>query len=89
MTVGAETVGGTMLPPKDVNILCTHMHLPSLGKTLNPGDSSHLASNPITPVQLPKWGSLLIHGRQANDSFMTLQQNQLIIQQYGSKTKLQ
>ena len=78
-----------MLPPKDVNILCTHMHLPSLGKTLNPGDSSHLASNPISPVQLPKWGSLLIHGRQTNDSFVTLQQNQLINQQYGSKTKLQ
>ena len=31
-TVGAETGSGTMLPPKDVNILCTHMHLPSLGK---------------------------------------------------------
>ena len=58
-------------------------------ETIKPGASSHLASCHITPVQLPKWGSLIIHGTQPNDSFMTLQQNQLIIQQYGNKTKLQ
>ena len=52
-TVGAETGSGTMLPPKDVNILCTHMHLPSIGKKLNPGDSSHLASNHISLYSFP------------------------------------
>jgi len=35
-TVATETGSGTMLLPKDVNILCTHMHLPSIGKTLKP-----------------------------------------------------
>jgi len=66
MTVGAETVGGTMLPPKDVNILCTHMHLPSLGKTLNPSDSSHIASSPITHVQLAQMG-LTAHSWQTTE----------------------